>query len=77
MTHVMEAGKTSARERPRSLTEEEIGEIVASSDDRCKLVSLLFEGGCAVEDISRYSGMPAGEVRLILNLNRSRESAGT
>lgn len=76
LTRVVEAGKTSTGERPRSLTEDEIGEIVASSDDRCKLVSLLFEGGCAVEDISRYSGMPAGEVRLILNLNRSRESAG-
>jgi hypothetical protein len=76
LTHVMDAEKTPARERRRSLTQEEIGEIVASTGDRLKLVSLLFEGGCVVEDISRYSGMPAGEVRLVLNLNRSRESTG-
>ncbi|MBP7737891.1 MAG: hypothetical protein KA369_18070 [Spirochaetes bacterium] len=76
LTRAMEAVRTPARERRPSLTEEEIVEIVASSDDRYKLVSLLFEGGCAVEDISRYSGIPAGEVRLVLNLNSSRESTG-
>lgn len=58
------------------LTEEEIGEIIASSDDRYKMVSLLFEHGCGVEDISRHSGIPVGEVRLVLNLSRSRDMTG-
>src|SRR3990172_3181588 len=54
----------AARKNP--LTEEEIIELAALSDDRYKLVTILFEKGCAIEDISKYSGIPAGEVRLVL-----------
>ena len=54
------------------LTEEEIIEIVTSSPDRYSMVSVLSERGCAIEEISRYSGIPIGEVRLVLNLNGSR-----
>jgi hypothetical protein len=61
--------------RKDPLTEEEIIELAALSDDRYKLVTILFEKGCAVEDISKYSGIPAGEVRLVLNLNRNRETS--
>jgi hypothetical protein len=56
------------------LTEAEIAELAALSDDRYQLVTILFEKGCAIEDISRYSGIPAGEVRLVLNLNINRET---
>jgi hypothetical protein len=55
-----------------SLTEEEIIEIVTSSPDRYSMVSVLNDRGCAIEEISRYSGIPIGEVRLVLNLNGSR-----
>lgn len=57
-------------ESANPLSESEIEEIVASSDDKYAMVSVLFEGGCGIEEISRYSGLPAGEVRLVLNLNR-------
>ncbi len=77
MTQMMPAETAKSEERRRTLTADEIEEIVAASDDRYKLVSILFDGGCAVEDISRYSGIPAGEVRLVLNLNRSRDVSGT
>jgi hypothetical protein len=56
----------AARKNP--LTEEEIKDLAALSDDRYKLVTILFEKGCTIEDISKYSGIPAGEVRLVLNL---------
>jgi hypothetical protein len=56
------------------LTEVEIAELAALADDRYQLVTILFERGCAIEDISRYSGIPAGEVRLVLNLNLNRET---
>jgi len=55
-----------------AITEEEIIEIVTSSPDRYSMVSVLNDRGCAIEDISRYSGIPIGEVRLVLNLNGSR-----
>jgi hypothetical protein len=55
-----------------ALTEEEIIEIVTSSPDRYSMVSVLSARGCAIEEISRYSGIPVGEVRLVLNLNCSR-----
>jgi hypothetical protein len=52
----------------KQLTEDEITELAALSDDRYQLVTILFDKGCAIEDISKYSGIPAGEVRLVLNL---------
>lgn len=54
------------------ITEEEIIEIVTSSPDRYSMVAVLNDRGCAIEEISRYSGIPIGEVRLVLNLNGSR-----
>jgi hypothetical protein len=56
------------------LTEEEIAELAGTTDDRYQLVTILFERGCTIEDISRFSGIPAGEVRLVLNLNLNRET---
>jgi hypothetical protein len=57
-------------QRKKLMTENDILEIVSMADDRYQLVSLLSERGCDIEDISRYSGIPAGEVRLVLNLNK-------
>jgi hypothetical protein len=49
--------------------------LASLSDDRYQLVTILFEKGCAIEDISKYSGIPVGEVRLVLNLNLNRETS--
>lgn len=76
MTMVVPAETVKPEERRRTLTAAEIEAIVAASDDRYKLVSVLFDSGCPVEEISRYSGIPAGEVRLVLNLNRGRDASG-
>ncbi|MBN1497820.1 MAG: hypothetical protein JXA07_13675 [Spirochaetes bacterium] len=62
--------KPEKPERKKLMTENDILEIVSTVEDRYQLVSLLSERGCDIDDISRYSGMPAGEVRLVLNLNR-------
>ncbi|MBN2160596.1 MAG: hypothetical protein JW807_14500 [Spirochaetes bacterium] len=69
----MRAQETPGRTQD-PITEEEISEIIRSSEDKYSMVSVLFERGCGIEDISRYSGIPAGEVRLVLNL--TRESSG-
>jgi hypothetical protein len=61
----------AARIRP---SEQEIADIVATANDRYSLVSVLFQRGCEIEEISMYSGIPAGEVRLVLNLNLNRET---
>ncbi len=65
----MSIAEPPAEER-KPLTESEIEEIVGKSEDKYAMVSILFEGGCGIDDISRHSGIPAGEVRLVLNLNR-------
>ena len=54
------------------LTEDEISEIISSAEDKYSMVAVLFARGCGIDEISRYSGIPAGEVRLVLNLNSSR-----
>jgi hypothetical protein len=50
-------------------TEEEILDIIKSAGDRFSLVSNLAERGLSPEDISAYSGIPEGEIKLIFNLN--------
>ncbi|HQJ69617.1 MAG TPA: hypothetical protein PK846_02850 [Spirochaetota bacterium] len=76
MTVMIPAETTDPVDKRRSLSAAEIEAIVAASDDRYRLVSVLFDSGCPVDEISRYSGIPAGEVRLVLNLNRSRDASG-
>ncbi len=71
LSHVLpETASPCVCERP--LTEDEISEIVSSAEDKYSMVAVLFERGCGIDEISRYSGIPAGEVRLVLNLNSSR-----
>jgi hypothetical protein len=55
-----------------ALSDEEIQRLVSLAGDRYSLVSVLHSKGCSVEDISQHSGIPVGEVRLVLNLNNSR-----
>ncbi len=50
------------------LSESDIAVLFDESDDKYALISDLHGKGCAIELISRCSGIPAGEIRLVLNL---------
>lgn len=57
-----------------SLTYERVKEIdieqmFNDADDKYLLIAQLFNDGHSVEEISRYSGMPAGEIKLVISLN--------
>ncbi len=66
----------NAGETPDAVTEgiseDEITQVIAESDSRFSLITRLHQRGCPAEDISRYSGIPLGEVKLVLNLSDSR-----
>ena len=48
--------------------DEELDALFSEADDRYALIASLYNEGCSMDRISRFSGMPAGEIRLILNL---------
>ncbi|HSV97185.1 MAG TPA: hypothetical protein VLM75_09645 [Spirochaetota bacterium] len=50
------------------LSESDIAGLFGESDDKYALISDLHGKGCPIELISRGSGIPAGEIRLVLNL---------
>ena len=50
------------------INEEEIIRIVSSSRDRYSVISELHGKGCPADTIAKYSGIPAGEISLVLNL---------
>lgn len=47
----------------------DIEELFHNSDDKYSLIARLFNEGHTVEDISKYSGLPAGEIKLVISLN--------
>ncbi len=49
--------------------ETDIAGLFGESNDKYALISDLYGKGCPVELISRCSGIPAGEIRLVLNLH--------
>ncbi len=51
------------------LEDEQILKMFSQSDDKFTVISQLFSMGYSIEKISQCSGMPAGEVKLVLNLN--------
>ncbi|HQP47440.1 MAG TPA: hypothetical protein PKX12_01815 [Spirochaetota bacterium] len=53
------------------MSERELAGLFTSSDDKYNLISDLFNEGYTVELLSRSSGIPVGEIRLVLNLNNS------
>jgi hypothetical protein len=53
------------------MSERELTGLFTSSDDKYNLISDLFNEGYTVELLSRSSGIPVGEIRLVLNLNNS------
>jgi hypothetical protein len=44
-------------------------ELFQNSNDKYSLIARLFNEGHTVEDISKYSGLPAGEIKLVISLN--------
>jgi len=47
----------------------DIEELFQNSDDKYSLIARLFNEGHSVEDISKYSGLPSGEIKLVISLN--------
>ncbi|HOP63575.1 MAG TPA: hypothetical protein PK358_03500 [Spirochaetota bacterium] len=48
---------------------EDIAVLFSNTADKYSLISDLHRRGYSVDDISRYSGLPSGEVRLVISLN--------
>jgi hypothetical protein len=56
------------------ITDDDIKSIIESNSDKYTMISELYKKGCGIEDISRNSGIPIGEVTLVLNLAGSLPS---
>ena len=67
-----DSGRTGETVAITVLDEEEIQEMISSADNKYSAISRLYEKGCTLETIARCSGMPVGEVKLVLNLHNSR-----
>ena len=65
-----QSDKREEKELSEKVNESEIADILSSENDRFAAVAELDERGCSVEMIAKYCNMPAGEVRLILNLQK-------
>ena len=50
--------------------QDEIGFMFSTADDKYALIADLYKKGYSVDDIARHSGLPSGEVRLVISLNR-------
>lgn len=48
---------------------EDIEELFQKADDKYLLIARLFNEGHSVEELSKYSGLPAGEIKLVISLN--------
>ncbi len=53
------------------LSETELGEMFSLSEDKYLLISDLYNMGYTSEIISRCSGIPIGEIQLVVDLNNS------
>ncbi len=50
--------------------EEDLVMLFSNTPDKYTLITDLHGRGYSIEDLSRYSGLPSGEVRLVISLNR-------
>ncbi|MCP4133268.1 MAG: DUF2802 domain-containing protein [bacterium] len=55
----------------KEVSKEEMERMFAAAADKYSLIAELYRQGQSIDALSRYSGIPAGEVRLVLNLNNS------
>lgn len=65
-----EASNTTVSGCSDEVSESDILKVISESSDRFGSVLELESMGCSVEMISRYCNIPAGEVKLILNLQK-------
>lgn len=65
-------GEKAERSRPKSdlLPDEELATMFDTSDDKYALISDLYGKGYDLEVLSRCSGVPLGEIKLVVSLNR-------
>jgi len=47
----------------------DIEEMFNTTDDKYLLIAQLFNEGHSVEELSKHSGLPAGEIKLVISLN--------
>ena len=66
--HLLAADMTEEIDK---MSERELTGLFTSSEDKYNLISDLFKEGYTVELLSKSSGIPVGEIRLVLNLNNS------
>ena len=68
--HEIEEKLTGVQQFPEhGMDEKELSDLFSSADDRYSLVSDLYEQGYTVDIISKCSGIPIGEIKLVLNLS--------
>lgn len=60
-------------EEQNFLTEENFAEMFSSAEDKYALAYNLLKNGYSADDIIRFSGLPTGEINLIINLVQERE----
>ena len=63
--------KNFSAERVLQLNEGEISEMFIKTDDKYLLISELYHKGYSANIITKCSGIPMGEVKLVLDLNDS------
>jgi hypothetical protein len=56
-------------EEADSVVSIDIEELFHTTEDKYHLIAQLFNEGHSVEDLSKYSGIPAGEIKLVISLN--------
>ncbi len=59
------------KKKAPDIDEESIIRMFEKCDDKYALITELYSKGCTLDLLTRCSGVPAGEIRLVLNLNRS------
>ena len=47
----------------------DLEELFQTTDDKYLLIAELFSQGHSVEELSKHSGLPAGEIKLVISLN--------
>ena len=47
----------------------DIEELFQKTDDKYGLIASLFADGYSIEELSKYSGIPSGEIKLVISLN--------
>jgi len=47
----------------------DVEELFQKTDDKYSLINSLFADGYSIEEISKYSGIPAGEIKLVISLS--------